>query len=53
MLNFDRGLKPILLGQTQRKAPAPHVDDEENAYYFQRLNYAPSTVDFTKRFELD
>ncbi|KAF9631916.1 hypothetical protein BFW01_g2778 [Lasiodiplodia theobromae] len=52
MFNFNKGLKPILLGQTQRKGPAP-VTDEESEYYFQRLNYAPSTVDLNRRFALD
>lgn len=51
-LNFGKGLKPILLGQTQRKAPQ---NEEEREYYFQRLNYAPSAVDVggNRRFALD
>ncbi|KKY18645.1 hypothetical protein UCDDS831_g05927 [Diplodia seriata] len=64
LLNFDSGLKPILLGQTQRKGPAVAAssrtalvlddDDVEGEYYFQRLNYvAPSTVDLNRRFALD
>ncbi|KAH7053457.1 hypothetical protein B0J12DRAFT_598588 [Macrophomina phaseolina] len=52
-LNFNKGLKPILLGQTQRKAPAK--TEEEREYYFQRLNYAPSPLDIgrKRRFDID
>ncbi|KAH7138383.1 hypothetical protein B0J11DRAFT_587651 [Dendryphion nanum] len=50
--SFNKGLKPILLGQVQRK---PRVSEWENDYYFQRLNHSvfPLSERESRRFELD
>ena len=49
--NFKKGLKPLVLGQVQRKRPN---NDFENDYHFQRLNHnvvvAPEQA---QRFALD
>jgi hypothetical protein len=50
--NFKKGLKPILLGQVQRK---PRVHELEDDYYVQRLNYnvVPLSDRDSQRFALD
>ncbi|USP72783.1 hypothetical protein yc1106_00057 [Curvularia clavata] len=52
MLNFGKGLKPILLGQIKRQPRAHELEDD---YYIQRLNYnilsQPSRE--SQRFTLD
>ncbi|KNG45990.1 glycoside hydrolase family 30 protein [Stemphylium lycopersici] len=51
-LNFNKGLKPILLGQVQRK---PRPNELEDDYYIQRLNYnvLPLVDRDSQRFALD
>ncbi|KAJ4294407.1 hypothetical protein N0V90_008097 [Kalmusia sp. IMI 367209] len=49
--NFGKGLKPIVLGQVQRKR---RTDEFENDYHFQRLNHnVVTTPTEIRRFELD
>ncbi|KAK1910643.1 hypothetical protein P3342_008522 [Pyrenophora teres f. teres] len=50
--NFNKGLKPILLGQVQRKIP---LNEVETDYYVQRLNYniVPLVDRDSQRFALD
>ncbi|KAF1840893.1 uncharacterized protein K460DRAFT_321489 [Cucurbitaria berberidis CBS 394.84] len=50
--NFNKGLKPILRGQVQRKVPA---NQQADMYYFQRLNHqVPPVPDWAlRRFDLD
>jgi len=50
--NFKEGLRPILLGQVQRKPRAHELEDD---YYVQRLNYnvVPLADRDSQRFALD
>ncbi|KAI4636368.1 hypothetical protein J4E83_001323 [Alternaria metachromatica] len=50
--NFKKGLRPILLGQVQRKPRAHELEDD---YYVQRLNYnvVPLADRDSQRFALD
>jgi hypothetical protein len=50
--NFKKGLRPILLGQVQRKPRAHELEDD---YYVQRLNYnvLPLADRESQRFALD
>jgi hypothetical protein len=50
--NFKKGLRPILLGQVQRKLRATELEDD---YYVQRLNYnvVPLADRDSQRFVLD
>lgn len=51
LVNFRKGLKPILLGQVKRQRP---VDEFENDYQFQRLNHNVVAVpDRARRFDID
>lgn len=50
--NFNKGLKPILLGQVQRKI---RLNEVETNYYVHRLNYniVPPADRDSQRFALD
>ena len=50
--NFNKGLKPLLLGQVQRKI---RLNEVETDYYVQRLNYniVPLADRDSQRFALD
>jgi hypothetical protein len=52
LFNFKKGLKPILLGQVQRKPRAHELEDD---YYVQRLNYnvVPLADRDSQRWALD
>lgn len=49
--NFNKGLKPILLGQIQ---PNPPVNQSEDTYFLQRLHHPiPPHDRASRRFDLD
>jgi hypothetical protein len=52
LINFKKGLRPILLGQVQRKPRAHELEDD---YYVQRLNYnvVPLADRDSQRWALD
>ncbi|CAN9124869.1 unnamed protein product [Alternaria alternata] len=52
LFNFKKGLRPILLGQVQRKPRAHELEDD---YYVQRLNYnvVPLADRDSQRWALD